>query len=321
MSSGEAAVEMLPEVLDYLGEQHTLTLATASPSGVPHAGTFLYVHDGPELYFWTKAHTTTARHIEQNPLVAFTIDQPSDDLQKIRGLQGTGECRVILSGEQIARVADLFGQKFPALSPGTTMTISFFRIVASELQFTDNTDAAIHQQEGTFGVDFHRERAYSVFSDLPLQSVSSLTGELQILDFPAGEVIARAGGPADKFFIVVDGTVEVDREGVGGGRPGVARPGAVLRRARDPARPAADGHPEGARAHTGAGDGPRYVPRHRRRVPRDDQGLRRDRRASGCGASTEGGSPRARAPSPCQCQPSAARTSATRSVRSPRASR
>lgn len=216
MSSGEAAVEMLPEVLDYLGEQHTLTLATASPSGVPHAGTFLYVHDGPELYFWTKAHTTTARHIEQNPLVSFTIDGSADDLQKIRGLQGRGECRVILSGEQIARVADLFGQKFPALSPGTTMTISFFRIVASELQFTDNTDASIHQQEGTFGVEFHRERAYSVFADLPLQSVSSLTGELQLLDFPTGEVIARAGGPADKFFIVVDGAVEVDREGVGG---------------------------------------------------------------------------------------------------------
>jgi CRP-like cAMP-binding protein/uncharacterized protein YhbP (UPF0306 family) len=183
---------------------------------VPHAGTFLYVHDGPELYFWTKAHTTTARHIEQNPLVSFAIDGSSEDLEKIRGLQGMGECRVILSGEQIARVADLFGQKFPALSPGTTMTISFFRIVASELQFTDNTDASIHQQEGTFGVEFHRERAYSVFSDLPLQSVSSLSGELQILDFPAGEVIARAGGPADKFFIVVDGEIEVDREGVGG---------------------------------------------------------------------------------------------------------
>jgi uncharacterized protein YhbP (UPF0306 family) len=225
MSSGEAAVEMLPEVLDYLGEQRTLTLATASPSGVPHAGTFLYVHDGPELYFWTKAHTTTARHIEQNPLVSFTIDDASDDLAKIRGLQGMGECRVILSGEQIARVADLFGQKFPALSPGTTMTISFFRIVASELQFTDNTDAAIHQQEGTFGVEFHRERAYSVFADLPLQSVSSLTGALQILDFPAGEVIARAGGPADKFFIVVDGEVEVDREGVGGETPVSLAPG------------------------------------------------------------------------------------------------
>jgi uncharacterized protein YhbP (UPF0306 family) len=225
MSSGEAAVEMLPEVLDYLGEQRTLTLATASPSGVPHAGTFLYVHDGPELYFWTKAHTTTARHIEQNPLVSFAIDGSSEDLAKIRGLQGMGECRVILSGEQIARVADLFGQKFPALSPGTTMTISFFRIVASELQFTDNTDAAIHQQEGTFGVDFHRERAYSVFSDLPLQSVSSLTGDLQLLDFPAGEVIARAGGPADKFFIVVDGEVEVGREGVGADAPVSLGPG------------------------------------------------------------------------------------------------
>jgi uncharacterized protein YhbP (UPF0306 family) len=215
MSSGESTVEMLPEVLGYLGEQRTLTLATAGPSGVPHAGTFLYVHEGPELYFWTKANTTTARHIEQNPLVSFAIDRYSDDLQEIRGLQGRGECRVILSGEQIAKVADLFGQKFPALSPGTTMTISFFRIVASELQFTDNADAATNRQAGTFGVDFHRERAYSVFSELPPRSVADLAGELQILDVPAGEVIARAGGPADKFFIVVDGEVEVARAGDG----------------------------------------------------------------------------------------------------------
>jgi uncharacterized protein YhbP (UPF0306 family) len=213
MGSDEAAIEMLPEVLDYLGEQRTLTLATASPSGVPHAGTFLYVHEGPELFFWTKAHTTTARHIEQNPLVSFTIDRYSDDLQKIRGLQGRGECRVILSGEQIALVADLFGQKFPALSPGTTMTISFFRIVASELQFTDNTDAT--HQEGTFGAEFHRQRAYSVFSNLPLRSVANMSGELQILNFTAGDVIAREGGPADKFFIVVDGEVEVAHAGDG----------------------------------------------------------------------------------------------------------
>lgn len=226
MSSGETApVEMLPEVLDYLAEQHTLTLATASPGGVPHAGTFLYVHDGPELYFWTKGNTTTARHVEQNSLVSFTIDRYSEDLGKIRGLQGRGECRVMLNGEQIARVADLFGQKFPALAPGTTMTISFFRIVASELQFTDNADAATNRQAGTFGMDFHRERAYSVFSELPLQSVSSLTGELQLLEVPAGETIARAGGPADKFFIVVDGAVEVDREGVGGEAPASLGPG------------------------------------------------------------------------------------------------
>ena len=100
-------------MLDFLQQHHTLTLATASPGGVPRASTFLYVNDGPTLYFWTRATTLTARQIEQNPVVAFTIDDYTEDLNQTRGVQGIGECSVILSGEEIARVADLFGQTFP----------------------------------------------------------------------------------------------------------------------------------------------------------------------------------------------------------------
>src|SRR5215208_7144992 len=106
-----------------------MTLATASPAGVPRASTFLYVNDGATLFFWSRPETATARHIAQNPTVAFTVDSYAEDLRQTKGVQGTGECRVILSGEEIARVADLFGQKFPDLSPGTTMSISFFKIV------------------------------------------------------------------------------------------------------------------------------------------------------------------------------------------------
>ncbi len=120
--------ELPGAVLEYLSAQNTLTLATASPAGTPHAATFLYVNDGPSLFFWSKTATASSRHIEQNPLVAFTIDEYTTDLTQTRGVQGTGECSVLLSGEQIARVADLFGQKFPALSPGATMSISFYRI-------------------------------------------------------------------------------------------------------------------------------------------------------------------------------------------------
>src|SRR5262245_18200446 len=40
--------------LDFLESHATLTLATASAGSVPHAGTFLYVNDGPRLYIWTR---------------------------------------------------------------------------------------------------------------------------------------------------------------------------------------------------------------------------------------------------------------------------
>jgi uncharacterized protein YhbP (UPF0306 family) len=212
MTPEQAAVDVPAHVAEYLSSQNTLTLATASPSGVPRAATFLYVNDGPTLYFWTRPGTTTARHLDQNPVVSFAIDEYSDDLRQTRGVQGMGECKVILNGETIARVADLFGQKFPDLSPGATMSISFFRIVPTELQFIDNTESGGKAEEGTFGADFSRERAYSVFSELPIQRIDSVAGELQTIKAEAGEVVVRQGGPADKFFIVVDGSVDVEQQ-------------------------------------------------------------------------------------------------------------
>jgi uncharacterized protein YhbP (UPF0306 family) len=228
LSSEQPKVDVPPHVLDYLSEQNTLTLATASPGAVPHASTFLYVNDGPALYFWSKPNTTTARQVEQNPVVSFAIDSSADDLRQTKGVQGTGECNVILSGEEIARVADLFGQKFPDLSPGVTMSISFFRVTPTDLEFIDNTAAGAEAPEGQFGAEFHRERAYSVFDDLPTQQVGSIVASLQVTEAKEGEVIVRQGGPADKFFIVAEGQVEVEREENGSQSVATLGPGAFF---------------------------------------------------------------------------------------------
>lgn len=212
---GTTEQELPGEVLDYLSAQNTLTLATASPSGTPHAATFLYVNEGPSLYFWSKASTESSRHIEQNPLVAFTIDEYTDDLTQTRGVQGVGECSPLLSGEQIARVADLFGQKFPSLSPGATMSIAFYRITPTEIQFIDNRRSRSLSSPGVFGAEFHRERSYSVFGGLPSQTAKTISAALGVVDADADTVVARQGGPADKFFIVVDGELEITREEAG----------------------------------------------------------------------------------------------------------
>jgi uncharacterized protein YhbP (UPF0306 family) len=207
-----AEQELPGPVLEYLSAQNTLTLATASPTGTPHAATFLYVNEGPSLYFWSKSSAESSRHIEQNPLVAFTIDEYTDDLSQTRGVQGIGECSVLLSGEQIARVADLFGQKFPSLSPGATMSISFYRITPTEIQFIDNRRSRSLSSPGVFGAEFHRERSYSVFGGLPTQTAKTISASLQLVDAVPDTVVARQGGPADKFFIVVEGELEVTRE-------------------------------------------------------------------------------------------------------------
>jgi uncharacterized protein YhbP (UPF0306 family) len=234
--SQEQTVEVPQQVIDYLASEKTMTLATATPGGVPYATTLLYVSDGPTIYFWSRASSTAAQHVDQNPVVAFTIDTYGDNLQHVRGVQGTGECSVLLNGVEIARVAELFGEKFPDLQPGATVSISFFRIAPTSLNYIDNTEEGAAAVAGTFGAEFHIQRRFSIFDELPSQQVDTVEAEMRTLQRPAGDVIVHAGGPADKFLIVVSGELEVTNE-ASGAEPVVLGPGrffgetAILRNA------------------------------------------------------------------------------------------
>jgi uncharacterized protein YhbP (UPF0306 family) len=212
MSAGRPAIELPPYVLEYLGHQRTITLATASPTGVPRAATLLYVNDGPVMYMWIRPNTTTARHVEQNPLVSFAIDQYSEDWRQTRGVQGNGECSVVLGGEEIAKAAMLFGEKFPNVASGSsTMGIFFLKLAATQVQFIDNSRAGDKSTE-EFGVDYHADEVLNVFSDLPHHVGGNIEAPLQQASAEQGEVLDRQGGPADKFFIVVEGELELIME-------------------------------------------------------------------------------------------------------------
>jgi CRP-like cAMP-binding protein len=93
------------------------------------------------------------------------------------------------------------------------MSISFFRIAPTDLQFIDNSESGAQAREGTFGAEFHKERSYSVLTELPVLLADSVSVSLQTTRVDEGEVIVREGGPADKYFIVVEGEVEVVRAG------------------------------------------------------------------------------------------------------------
>jgi uncharacterized protein YhbP (UPF0306 family) len=213
MNTEKTPLELPQHVLDYLAEQRTLTLATASSAGVPRAATLLYANRGPTLYLWVRPETTTARHVEQNPYVSFAIDEYVEDWRQTKGIQGNGECEVVLGGEEIARAALLFGQKFPDVSAGSsTMGIYFLKIAPTQLEFIDNTQASGEKSSEQFGVEYRRESVLNVFSDLPDEAPEEISAQLQTIEVGAGEVLVREGGPADKFFIVVDGELEVLRE-------------------------------------------------------------------------------------------------------------
>jgi CRP-like cAMP-binding protein len=203
--------EAPPQVLEYLRSQNALTLATATSSGLPHAATMVYVADGITLYFCTRPDTTTARNIAENPTVAFTIDEYSPDWSKTKGIQGGGECQVLLNPADIKRVVGLFKQRFSFLSEATTANVSFYRIAAAELHYIDNEQAGAGRPQ-SLAMEYRRSLVYSVFKGLPRHEVETLAARLETVHVEAGGTIVRQGAPADKFFIIVDGEVDVLRE-------------------------------------------------------------------------------------------------------------
>jgi uncharacterized protein YhbP (UPF0306 family)/quercetin dioxygenase-like cupin family protein len=211
MSAAAQPPEVPERVLDYLREQETLTLATATRAGVPRAATLTYASDGLTLYVWVHPDTTTARNIAQNPIVSLAIDEYAEDWRKTRGIQAMGEAEVILRPDELERVVGLFADKFPSLERAQPANVSFFRISPSDVQFIDGTerDGGSDQE---FGVEFSRDAVYSVFRDLPSGELTTVAGRMQTMSVEPGAVIVRQGGPADKFFIIVDGEVEVLRE-------------------------------------------------------------------------------------------------------------
>jgi uncharacterized protein YhbP (UPF0306 family) len=142
-----------PEVLDYLGSQKTLTLATSGSDG-PWAATLTYVNDGSLIYVWMRPDSTTARHIDENPTAAYAIDEYTDDWRETKGIQGRARVEVV-QGEEIARAADLFGQKYPDLRPGATSAVVFYRLAPDALEFIDNSRGV--EEEGDFGAEYRRQ--------------------------------------------------------------------------------------------------------------------------------------------------------------------
>jgi CRP-like cAMP-binding protein len=212
MANETSTSDLRPDVLEYIHSQKTLTLATASPSAVPHAATLVYVDDGTALFVWTRPDSTTAQHMGTNPVVSFAIDEYSADWRETKGIQGTGNCQVLLDSEEIDRVVASFEEKFPSLAGSLSSELAFYRITPTQLQYIDNS--APEAGSGA-GVSFHRDLVYSIFHDLPEQEVETLEAQLRTIEVPEGDVIVRQGAPADKFFIIVEGEVEVVRESEG----------------------------------------------------------------------------------------------------------
>jgi nitroimidazol reductase NimA-like FMN-containing flavoprotein (pyridoxamine 5'-phosphate oxidase superfamily) len=132
----EPVTSVPAHVLDYLAGHRTLSLATASPDGSPHASTMLYASDGSSLYIWTRRQTTTAKHLEENPRVSFTIDDAGGDWHQSSGVQGTGQAAAVENGGDVVNLIGLFADKFAqSVGDDSAAGVTFYKITPTQLRF------------------------------------------------------------------------------------------------------------------------------------------------------------------------------------------
>jgi CRP-like cAMP-binding protein len=209
MSAEATTPPIPPEVLAYLESQYTMTVATAWHS-IPHAATVVYVNRGIVFEVCMRRDAATARNIAASGAVAFTIDQYNPDWNKAKGIVGAGEATEIDDPEHVQRSVLRFQDKFPFLGAVNTVHLAFFEITPTSVEYIDNERAT--NAAGTMTLDSARNVVYNVFHDLPRQEAEQVSASLEPLSVPAGSVIVRQGDAADRFFIIVEGEVEVSRE-------------------------------------------------------------------------------------------------------------
>ena len=198
------SIEMPVEVLSYLDLHHIITLGTASFTGMPHAATIAYVSDPSGVYFAMPQDELTLKNVAANRWASFTIDDYTPDFRKVRELRGVGRCGGTdpLETEQ---AMSLFATKLPEMPKESLVNMHLIRPL--ELHFVD--------YEYTSGIAVPMESSVVYASTDSAAVPAPFSTQLEHLVLEPGEIIVRQGERSERFFIIVDGEVEVRREGHG----------------------------------------------------------------------------------------------------------
>jgi uncharacterized protein YhbP (UPF0306 family) len=147
MGVGEQ-VELRARVAEYLRAHHTMTVATASPTGnAPHAAHVFYVVDDDlRLVFLSQRSSVHGQHIGRQAQVAVTVSEDYDEWRHIQGVQLWGTARLLTKAAEVGALAHYF-RRFPfardVLSdPGLATRlrdVGVYRVELDRAGFTDNT--------------------------------------------------------------------------------------------------------------------------------------------------------------------------------------
>ena len=100
-------------ILEVLGRQHIMTIATIRPDGYPQATTVNYIHDDLILYFATGATSQKAGNIKLNNKVSVAIVDRAQDFYKLRGLSMSGTAARVQEKEKAEELVVRLFRRLP----------------------------------------------------------------------------------------------------------------------------------------------------------------------------------------------------------------
>ena len=121
------------QVLAYLREHNTMTIATRGPEG-PWAASVFYASDRFDLYFLSAPDSLHSVNIHADPQVSVTVSEDYHDWRKIKGIQLLGEARVLEAESEIATATAVYVEKYPFTAKYLKLLLSRFGGVVKYLE-------------------------------------------------------------------------------------------------------------------------------------------------------------------------------------------
>lgn len=147
--------KLYSDVLLYMSEHNTLTLATVAGQD-PAAACLFYVNDDSlKLYFLSKPDSRHSKNLLQNSRVAVTISEDYHDWKMIKGIQLDGKAYVVNDTLEKGKILTLYLKKFPFVKDffsqkyfsKVMFEISFYKIIPQVIRFTDNSGGFFGRKE------------------------------------------------------------------------------------------------------------------------------------------------------------------------------
>ena len=150
-TAGKTAMDdkLKQTILDILGRNRVMSLATLRADGWPQATTVGYVSEGLDLYFLCGLDSQKARNLDRDDRVSLTVNDDPSDIMAITGLSMAGHARPVADPAEAARIIARLPEKYPDSPPismpmPTPDQVRIFRVTPSVISVLDYAKGFAH---------------------------------------------------------------------------------------------------------------------------------------------------------------------------------